>query len=403
MPKKKEIDIEELNALYDGGMSTTELAERYHVSQSTVYDRLRRTGRGGRMKFCPSDGAKQDIIQRYKDGYSSTYLGKRYGVSPGTIIRLLRESKVWIRPSIAVILHMCKRPQDPNRERRHRRIHGPKKSPAGYTVVYAPEHPRADRNGYVWEHVLVMEKELGRYLAADEVVHHIDRNKSNNDPSNLLAMTKSQHAAIHYAEKRDRMRYHTPPKIRGELEAVALELYESGKTDPQIAAAIGVHTGTVLKWRRRNGIEGNAKLKFDRDRAMGLYRDKRTDTAIAAELGVSKLTVQRWRKEHGLERVDRCKVAGEKAVAARAMYDDGMSDKQIADKLGVNHGNVAYWRQRMGLRPNYRPPSKLTDEDVEAINASGEKTRTLAERYRVAEETIRAVRRGDRRPSSAAS
>jgi hypothetical protein len=56
----------------------------------------------------------------------------------------------------------------------------------GYRLLYAPDHPNCNVNNYVFEHRLVMEEVLGRYLTAEEVVHHIDGVKSNNAPENLM-------------------------------------------------------------------------------------------------------------------------------------------------------------------------------------------------------------------------
>lgn len=55
----------------------------------------------------------------------------------------------------------------------------------GYVLIRRPDHPRADRHGYVREHRLTMETVLGRGLEQHEVVHHLDGDKQNNDPANL--------------------------------------------------------------------------------------------------------------------------------------------------------------------------------------------------------------------------
>lgn len=43
----------------------------------------------------------------------------------------------------------------------------------------------------------LMEKHLGRKLAFNEVVHHIDHNKHNNAIENLKLMTRSEHTTYH--------------------------------------------------------------------------------------------------------------------------------------------------------------------------------------------------------------
>lgn len=47
------------------------------------------------------------------------------------------------------------------------------------------------------EHRVVAERMLGRPLLRGEIVHHIDRNKRNNDPSNLKVMTQAEHMREH--------------------------------------------------------------------------------------------------------------------------------------------------------------------------------------------------------------
>lgn len=71
----------------------------------------------------------------------------------------------------------------------------------GYIKVYFPEHPYSSSDGYIMEHRLVMEKKIGRYLNADEVVHHINRVRADNRIENLMLMTKKEHCSLHMKER----------------------------------------------------------------------------------------------------------------------------------------------------------------------------------------------------------
>ena len=50
-------------------------------------------------------------------------------------------------------------------------------------------------------HRIVAEQKLGRSLKKGEIVHHIDGNKRNNDPSNLIVMTQSEHCSLHFKRR----------------------------------------------------------------------------------------------------------------------------------------------------------------------------------------------------------
>lgn len=68
----------------------------------------------------------------------------------------------------------------------------------GYKRVRRPAHPRSDKKGYIREHIIVMEKTIGRYLLPGEVVHHVDGNKENNNPENLMLFSShTEHMKIH--------------------------------------------------------------------------------------------------------------------------------------------------------------------------------------------------------------
>ncbi len=65
----------------------------------------------------------------------------------------------------------------------------------GYIGVLTPNHPRVPKNGYVYEHRLVMEKMIGRYLLPfpEETVHHKNGIHGDNRPENLELRVKGTH------------------------------------------------------------------------------------------------------------------------------------------------------------------------------------------------------------------
>ena len=71
----------------------------------------------------------------------------------------------------------------------------------GYLLKHSPSHPYARTNGYIPFHRLVLEKKLGRYLFPDELAHHIDFDKTNNDPDNLTPMKSGEHTQYHFQIK----------------------------------------------------------------------------------------------------------------------------------------------------------------------------------------------------------
>jgi len=71
-----------------------------------------------------------------------------------------------------------------------------------YRVVYCPEHPRAWSSGYVFVHIVVAEMKLGRLVGRDEVVHHRNEDKLDNDPLNLVVKPRGQHTAEHKSRER---------------------------------------------------------------------------------------------------------------------------------------------------------------------------------------------------------
>ncbi len=73
----------------------------------------------------------------------------------------------------------------------------------GYVKIVTPGHPRATkRNHYVFEHILVAEKALGRYLELRHPVHHHNELKADNANINLvICESQSYHLLLHARAK----------------------------------------------------------------------------------------------------------------------------------------------------------------------------------------------------------
>jgi hypothetical protein len=68
----------------------------------------------------------------------------------------------------------------------------------GYWEVLLPDHLRARSTGYVLEHIVLVERRIGRSMLPGEEVHHKDRNRANNADENLqLCESNAEHVAIH--------------------------------------------------------------------------------------------------------------------------------------------------------------------------------------------------------------
>jgi len=91
------------------------------------------------------------------------------------------------------------------REKNHM-WNGGKKNVNGYIYVLNRNHPRTKGKDkpYIPEHVMIMEKHLGRTLkiygfnkSKNEVVHHINANRKDNRLRNLKLMTHKDHVGLH--------------------------------------------------------------------------------------------------------------------------------------------------------------------------------------------------------------
>lgn len=148
-----------------------------------------------------------EAVALYEGGMSTNEIGTLFGVDGSNVFRALEKiskvrKKFTIRPQLEA-LSLCAKLGKYNPRRgadSHLWKGGICRHSNGYILIRMPSHPNCDVRGYVGEHVLVAEKKIGRYLKKGEVAHHKNKNKTDNRPSNIEVMTKSDHARHHAAE-----------------------------------------------------------------------------------------------------------------------------------------------------------------------------------------------------------
>lgn len=134
----------------------------------------------------------------------------------------------------------------------------------GYVVVRCPEYPTAGKDGQVYEHRLVMETHLGRFLAPWEVVHHRNEDKTDNRIDNLELTNHQAHQRLHHTGVLEQR------TLDAEQEVLARR--SRGELVREIATAVGLCEPTVVAVLQRHPIRcGYCGRTFHRQKALGMH------------------------------------------------------------------------------------------------------------------------------------
>lgn len=136
----------------------------------------------------------------------------------------------------------------------------------GYIYCKCPTYP--NKSKLVFEHRLVMEKHLGRYLSVEEDVHHINGIKTDNRIENLTVMNKKEHTVLtHKGKKRtDETRLLMSEKAKErfsdksnhpfyiDIKEKVMDYHEKGFKPTFIAKELGVCRKTVYNKLEELGV-----------------------------------------------------------------------------------------------------------------------------------------------------
>ena len=189
------------------------------ADRSTIYKLLKRYGVNTKAAVRCSDDTRAAVVKLYEDGLSSYKIAESLGVSKTYVLYIIHSACFPVRgsgwPKGRPMKEETKEKMSQSQKARcnmpdYDGFNGYGREQAdsrGYIKVLCPGHPRASKHQhYIYMHIVIAEQTLGRRLNQDEVVHHINGDKSDNRPENLKVMTRSEHIKLHERMRKEKCR-----------------------------------------------------------------------------------------------------------------------------------------------------------------------------------------------------
>lgn len=127
---------------------------------------------------------------------------------------------------------------------------------------------------------------------------------------------------------------------------LARTMFAEGKSDKEIADAVGISCGYFKHWRAQNGLYRPGKPSWDAIRAEQMVRNGASDAEISEKFGKSSRAVADWRRSIGIKHATRGKWDYE---LARKIFAEGGSDQEIGDAVGRSPQTIQRWRLKEKL------------------------------------------------------
>lgn len=265
----------------------------------------------------------------------------------------------------------------------------------GYVVIYRPESPSAMKSkvwdGYIYEHIYVIENDIGRQVRKDEVVHHMDCDRSNNRLSNLLLLPESQHVKLHaWMDKGCKISKtgdnpikecscgariysgegkHCSLKCAGEacrkVKRPSKEQLEKDVAENsflELSRRYGISDNAIRKWCNAYGInhsKGNRFFKGEKpskEELLKLLGDK-NQKEIGKDFEVSQDTIGEWIKLRGVSKEELESLENERFIKKIPYSKDEIEDqlketgglRKAAEAFNISRNMLYTWMDKLKI------------------------------------------------------
>lgn len=146
--------------------------------------------------------------------------------------------------------------------------------------------------GYIYEHIVIAESVIGRYLKNNEVVHHLNGIRDDNRIENLIVLERGQHIKLHLW-------------INSGAPYKGINLTTSNKKPKKINHCLICNNITPynnVKYcsKECNNISIKSKIMPTKEQLTLDLKNLKTWVSVGKKYNVSDNAVRKWAKKYGL-------------------------------------------------------------------------------------------------------